>query len=295
MYFLEIDQYSKVKKSTFLWVAIFVITSIIGIGSAVQQFLIKYYSIKPILNLEGFSLNKIVLQLSFLLIPSIFGILSILFATKWKLLRKPITLMGNVNSLRKRIIYTSLLFVGIFLLISFLPEYLKGNLSMHIPKIDLLNYLLVIMIFVFIQVLLEELIFRALLPQMLVGNGMTKWSAIIISSVLFGFLHANNPEVGYYGFWLIGIYILQGIFLGVLSFFDNGILLAIIYHFFNNLFIILFLSTQQQVIKIPNFVKLSNVDHAIGMEILQIILTMLLFFGGCYWLFKWKLDYLKRK
>lgn len=57
----------------------------------------------------------------------------------------------------------------------------------------------------------------------------------LISSILFGLMHAANPEVETLGNITMVYYIGTGFFLGILTLMDNGLELALGFHAANNL------------------------------------------------------------
>ena len=67
--------------------------------------------------------------------------------------------------------------------------------------------------------------------------GLTKsrFLSLALTSVIFGSLHAMNPEVEKLGYGLMAYYIGTGFFFGIMSLMDDGIELAIGFHVANNL------------------------------------------------------------
>lgn len=62
-----------------------------------------------------------------------------------------------------------------------------------------------------------------------------KWFPLIITSLIFGFMHILNPEVEKMGAILMVYYIGTGLFLGVITLMDDGMELALGFHAANNL------------------------------------------------------------
>ena len=58
----------------------------------------------------------------------------------------------------------------------------------------------------------------------------------MLTSVLFGSLHFFNPEVDKLGNWLLLYYIGTGLFLGLITIYDQGTELALGFHAANNFF-----------------------------------------------------------
>lgn len=62
-----------------------------------------------------------------------------------------------------------------------------------------------------------------------------RWLPLIITSISFGLLHLQNPEIDKLGEIAILYYIGTGFFLGIITLMDEGLELALGYHAANNL------------------------------------------------------------
>jgi len=58
-----------------------------------------------------------------------------------------------------------------------------------------------------------------------------------------GFLHAMNPEVAKLGYGVISIYVITGLFVGMITLMDEGLELSIGFHAANNLVIALLVTS----------------------------------------------------
>ena len=114
----------------------------------------------------------------------------------------------------------------------------------------LIVLLIVLIIFIPIQTGVEELIFRGYLMQGLglaFKNGITP---LIITSVLFGLMHASNPEAKAHGLLIMmPYYIFFGAFLGILTLLDEGTELALGIHCANNLISSLLITSKNSVLQ----------------------------------------------
>lgn len=111
------------------------------------------------------------------------------------------------------------------------------------------------------QTTFEELFFRGYLSQGVAAATRSRWATLIIISLAFGLMHAFNPEVKEYGFWIsIPSYILMGIILGVVSILDDGIELAIGIHFMNNAFIALFTTHSSSVFQTDALFRVKEIN-----------------------------------
>ena len=98
------------------------------------------------------------------------------------------------------------------------------------------SILLIISLILFpLQIGLEEYLFRGYLMQHIGVFAKNKWVPLLITSVLFGIFHGANPEVAEIGYVVMVFYIGTGLFLGIMTLMDDGLELALGFHFGNNL------------------------------------------------------------
>lgn len=151
--------------------------------------------------------------------------------------------------------------------------------------------LVVAIIFIPIQTATEELIFRGYLMQgfaILFKNGI---APILITSVLFGLMHASNPEAKAHGLLIMmPYYIFFGVFLGVLTLLDEGSELAMGIHCANNLFSSILVCSKNSVLQ-TDAIFYTSVENPGGEFITWIIMAAICFFilFKKYKLSNWKL------
>jgi membrane protease YdiL (CAAX protease family) len=93
------------------------------------------------------------------------------------------------------------------------------------------------------QAAFEEILFRGYLMQGFTVLSRNRWLPIVVTSIMFGLMHALNPEVQEYGFMtMIPQYIFFGLVFAILTMLDDGIELAIGAHAANNAFLSIFLT-----------------------------------------------------
>ena len=85
------------------------------------------------------------------------------------------------------------------------------------------------------QIGLEEYLFRGYMMQHLGVLLKNRWMPLLITSILFGVFHSANPEVAEMGYTIMVFYIGTGLLLGIMTLMDDGIELALGFHFGNNL------------------------------------------------------------
>lgn len=151
--------------------------------------------------------------------------------------------------------------------------------------------LLVTVVFIPIQTATEELIFRGYLMQglaLIFKNGIIP---LIITSVLFGLMHASNPEAKAHGLMIMmPYYIFFGAFLATLTLLDQGSELALGIHCANNLFSSLLVCSKNSVLQTDS-IFYTTVENP-GSEFLTwVILATFCFFilSRRYKLSNWKL------
>ncbi len=86
-----------------------------------------------------------------------------------------------------------------------------------------------------LQIGLEEYLFRGYLMQHIGAFAKNRWMPLIITSVMFGVFHGANPEVAEMGWVVMIFYIGTGFLLGIMTLMDDGLELALGFHFGNNL------------------------------------------------------------
>lgn len=150
---------------------------------------------------------------------------------------------------------------------------------------------IVAVIFIPIQTATEELIFRGYLMQ---GFGLAFKNGIaplIITSVLFGLMHASNPEAKVHGLLIMmPYYIFFGAFLGMLTLLDEGAELAMGIHCANNLMSSLLVCSKNSVLQTDAIFYTSS-ENPGGEFITWIVMASICFFilFKKYKLSNWKL------
>ena len=151
--------------------------------------------------------------------------------------------------------------------------------------------LIVAVIFIPIQTATEELIFRGYLMQglaLLFKNGIIP---LIITSILFGLMHASNPEAKAHGLMIMmPYYIFFGAFLAVLTLLDQGSELALGIHCANNLFSSLLVCSKNSVLQTDS-IFYTTVENPGSEFLVWVILASVCFFilFKKYKLSNWKL------
>lgn len=135
----------------------------------------------------------------------------------------------------------------------------------------------------------EEFLIRGYLSQGIAARTRSNILVIIISSVVFASMHAVNPEVKEFGFWLvIPQYFLYGIFISIVAIMDNGIEMAIGLHSANNVVASIFVTSKSSVLQTPAlfYEKETHLAEQYWSFLIAAVLCLLLFKLIYRWDFK---------
>lgn len=129
------------------------------------------------------------------------------------------------------------------------------------------------------QTSFEEYFMRGYLMQGIGILAKNRWVPLVITSSVFGLLHVFNPEVEKLGYGIMVFYIGTGFFLGILTLMDEGLELALGFHFANNLTGALLLTSDWSAFQTDSIYKDVS-DPKLGWDILVpvfVIYPMLLY------------------
>ena len=168
-----------------------------------------------------------------------------------------ITINGTGKIRWNRFFFSAL----IWLLLSsiYLFGYLKldpGNFSVNNNTISLLILSLISFLFIPFQAAFEELLFRGYLMQGFATIVKRRWFPLIITSILFGLMHAFNPEVKEFGLLtMLPQYVIFGLIFGVITIMDDGIEAAMGAHTANNIFLCVMVTNESSALQTPALLK----------------------------------------
>jgi membrane protease YdiL (CAAX protease family) len=168
--------------------------------------------------------------------------------------------------------------------------YLKmdpSNFVINNSSKTLIGLIIVSLLFVPFQSALEEVIFRGYLMQGFTVLFKNRWLPLIFTSVLFGLLHAFNPEVRDFGFFtMMPHYIIFGLIFGVITILDDGIESAMGAHAANNIFLCIMVTQESSALKTAALYEQHNVYP--WSEFAALVITGILFIFIMKLIFKWK-------
>lgn len=226
--------------------------------------------------------------LAWLIVPFLFVALFLVIHTKFVHKRTVLSIFsGRENFDWKRVLFSfSLLFLvlSLFLFIQYLSSdslIFQFDLQKFIPLFFIAIFLLPI------QTSCEELLFRSYILQGIKMRTKKNSVAVLISGIMFGSIHIGNPEIAKIGYHIIVYYMLVGVFLALISLFDNGIELALGYHAANNVFAALMITNNWQAFQ-TDAVFMDNADPGMGLDtIIGILFVLPLVFFIFYKKYKW--------
>lgn len=127
--------------------------------------------------------------------------------------------------------------IAVFTLVATMIDYnlRPSDFVWNFKPIPFLILAVIAVIMVPLQTSFEEYLFRGYLMQGLGVLTRNRWFPLITTSVLFGSLHMWNPEVEKLGYIIMVYYIGTGLLLGIMTLMDEGLELALGFHFGNNL------------------------------------------------------------
>ncbi|MNK04957.1 CAAX amino terminal protease self- immunity [compost metagenome] len=185
------------------------------------------------------------------MLPFAIGLLSIVFCAR-VIFKRPLRtfLTARAQFDFKRFffsfgLWSALMMVSFFLTFIDYNHHLIWNF--HSEKFF---YLLIIAIlFVPIQTGFEEIFFRGFLLQLFGKTTQKGIYLVLINGALFGALHLMNPEIEILGLTAVIFYIVSGLFTTLIAILDDGIELSWGFHLANNLFGIILVTNEWQVLQ----------------------------------------------
>ncbi|MFH6934849.1 lysostaphin resistance A-like protein [Flavobacterium sp. FlaQc-30] len=147
----------------------------------------------------------------------------------------------SVTTGRKKVdwsrILLSFILWSVFSIVSFSVLYFQAP-EKFVWNFKLIPFLILVVIggiLIPIQTSTEEYVFRGYLMQGFANLAQNKWFPLMMTSLIFGFMHILNPEVTKMGYIIMVYYIGTGLFLGIITLMDDGMELALGFHAANNL------------------------------------------------------------
>jgi len=137
------------------------------------------------------------------------------------------------------------------------------------------------------QAAFEEVLFRGYLMQGFAALLKNRWFPVIMTSLLFGLMHAFNPEVKEFGFFtMMPQYMVFGLIFGLVTVFDDGIEAAMGAHTANNVFLCIMVTSESSALQTPALYQQFNIHP--WTEFTGLIVTGIIFLFALKTIFRWK-------
>ena len=135
-----------------------------------------------------------------------------------------------------------------------------ANFTLNNNTISLVILTVVSVLFIPFQAAFEEVLFRGYLMQGFTALIKNRWFPLIMTSILFAFLHAFNPEIKAYGFFtMMPQYIIFGLIFGIVTILDDGIEAAMGAHAANNIFLCILVTNKSSALQTPALYEQYNI------------------------------------
>ncbi|MGD0583676.1 MAG: CPBP family intramembrane glutamic endopeptidase [Bacteroidales bacterium] len=235
------------------------------------------------------------MALFMMLFPFLAGLITFALLVKPLHGRTFIQTFTGATTLRwRRVLVSALLWAIFSALYLVVYNWLQpSNFRINNTSSTLIWLVIISVVLIPFQASFEEVIFRGYLMQ-----GFTvmsrRWRVIggalfplVITSLLFGIMHAWNPEIKEYGFFtMIPQYLLFGLLFGMITIIDDGIEIAAGAHASNNIFLSIMLTNSSSTLQTPAIFEQINIHPWI--EFWALFVTSVLFFLVMMKIFNWK-------
>lgn len=276
--------------------AVLIVSNTIGAFPLLIALVIKSFSNPEVFSLLSANPNNysvLGLEPNTLLIMLVFPFIAGLAA--FILLVKPLnnrTLKNTINGTGKirwnRFFISAL--VWLILSAVYLFMYLKldpANFALNNRSASLIILSVISLLLIPFQAAFEEVLFRGYLMQGFTAVLRNRWFPLVMTSVLFGLLHAFNPEVKEFGFLtMMPQYILFGLIFGVITILDDGIEASMGAHAANNIFLCIMVTNKSSALQTPALYEQQNVYP--WTEFATLLFIGIVFVLILKMVFKWK-------
>ena len=178
----------------------------------------------------------------------------------------------------------------LFQLISFIVHMVAepGSYVFHADWIAFIPLVIVSILFIPFQAGFEEVLFRGYLMQGFALLFRNKWLPLLITGMSFGLLHAFNPEVQAFGFWIaMPQYVGLGLFFGLLVICDEGLEIVLGIHILNNIFLSLFLTTDSSALQTTALFRAKVINPVT--DLVELFLFIILFIFIAQRKYRWNI------
>jgi len=194
----------------------------------------------------GIESNFYLVLMLFTLIMGLVGLLmSIKFVHK-RAIKTVVTSRVSIDW--SRVFYAFIVWFSISISLMVIGYYLAPeDLVWNFKPIPFLILVIISFLLIPLQTSFEELLFRGYLMQGLGALLKNRWFPLLLTSIVFGLLHAANPEVAKLGYGVMVFYIGTGLLFGITTLMDEGTEIALGLHAANNIVAAIFVTTDWTV------------------------------------------------
>ena len=294
--FHKLPGQGRFKIEQFILAVLFIITMFMGIGQIPitlvmfgNRELISFDQLQTMQNFGAFLGKNYLLFL--ILFPFALTFLALLFSFKYIHKSKVLAFFTSRSffdwgRVGRSFLLWFLVAVAMLIYSYYSTDYILGNFDSG----TFFGLLAIALALIPLQIACEELLFRSYLFKglSLMKNPIMQ---LVFCGILFGLMHLGNPEIGKLGKIAIVYYIWTGIFLGLIAHFDNGIEITLGYHFANNLFAGIILTTNWQAFQ-TDALFLDTTPPVLGWEIwIAMFILQPLYFMYFNWKYKWGVSF----
>jgi membrane protease YdiL (CAAX protease family) len=221
------------------------IISMLNNPSAISELSVNPNDLSPL----GLGSN---VALIFMLIPFIVGLATFVLLVKPLNYKTIMTVVNGNMPFRWNRFFIS---AGVWIVVSAIYLFVNmkldpENFSLNNTSTTLISLIFISLLLIPFQTAFEEVLFRGYLMQGFVVIFRNRLFPLIMTSVLFGLMHALNPEVKEFGFLtMMPQYILFGLIFGIVTILDDGIESAMGLHAANNAFLCIMLTNESSALQ----------------------------------------------
>jgi membrane protease YdiL (CAAX protease family) len=240
------------------------LTSGIFIVSIISYFLLTKEEIQASYDLMKDLPNNLSLIINLIPFAFLFGLLFLLVYTINS--RSVLSLTTSRNKVDFKRIFFSFGLIVFISIAGFLVSYFvdNSNIVWNFKPVNFFILLFISLILFPFQIGLEEYLFRGYFMQQIGIAVRNRWFPLLSTSIVFGLLHTANPEVAEMGFGVMTFYIGTGLLLGIMTLMDEGMELALGFHFGNNLMASLLVTSEFSALQTDALFKYSGVENTSG-------------------------------
>lgn len=210
---------------------------------------------------------------------------------------------NGTSSIRwRRVFVSAIIWIFLSALYFLVYKWLEpSNFKLNNTSSTLIWLAVISVLFIPFQATFEEIIFRGYLMQGFTflskkEEGLFRYISfftgttlfpLLMTSVLFGIMHAWNPEIKEYGFFtMIPQYILFGLLFGIITILDDGVEIAAGAHAANNIFLSIMVTNTSSTLQTPALYEQLNIKPWV--DFCTLLATSVLFFLVMRTIYGWK-------